>query len=114
MNQLTTTESPTTRMRNGAVYTRKSHRGPRAGWEKATGLEADRIRFNWGFHDGAGEQERGVGLRNMDLHFDPTYADGYRRGVEYASQGLKHDDSAQAWQESGRVGSENHVSPYRA
>ena len=40
----------------------------------------DRVRFNWGFHDGTAEAERAK-VREMDQHPDRVYAAGYVRGV---------------------------------
>lgn len=40
----------------------------------------DRVRFNWGYHDGIAEQARGS-VRDMSGHFDSVYAEGYVAGV---------------------------------
>ena len=58
-----------------------------------------RVRFNWGFHDGAGDAEdgreppwKGKG------HHDPVYVAGYHSGVEtYRRLGVRPASSDDAW-----------------
>lgn len=63
---------------------------------KSTTLDAPRIRFNWGFHDGAAESRRNR-IRNVSRHFDRIYAEGYQAGVSAAQRGDNTDSSAPAW-----------------
>lgn len=56
-----------------------------------------RIRFNWGFHDGSAEAERGQ-VRNVAGHFDKPYATGYRAGVSaFRETGKRPESSDAAW-----------------
>jgi hypothetical protein len=58
----------------------------------------DRVRFNWGFHDGTGDANGGK-VRDVRGHFDPVYADGYNRGVEtFRTTGKRPETSEPAWQ----------------
>ena len=41
---------------------------------------SDRVRFNWGFHDGTLEATNGT-TRDVSDHHDRFYADGYKEGV---------------------------------
>ena len=66
--------------------------------------ENKRVRFNWGFHDGAadaknGRTERfGTSLgRFLENHFDQVYAAGCRAGIAYAKAGRDHSLSDEAW-----------------
>lgn len=64
--------------------------------EKFGGFE-DRVRFNWGFHDGSGEASRGH-VRSVDGHFDPVYAAGYVAGVKvFQDTGARPELSDAAW-----------------
>jgi hypothetical protein len=60
-----------------------------------------RIRFNWGFHDGAADQRRGfVALWNRGAvvhHHDGTYLAGYRAGQDAVKAGLSTESSDAAW-----------------
>lgn len=57
----------------------------------------DRVRFNWGFHDGTAEAERAK-VREMDQHPDRTYAAGYVRGVlAWKNLGYRPETSDEAW-----------------
>jgi hypothetical protein len=58
-------------------------------------LDQPRIRFNWGFHDGA--EHRRNRVRNVSGHFDRIYAEGYRAGVSAAASGENTESSASAW-----------------
>lgn len=56
-----------------------------------------RIRFNWGFHDGTAEAERGS-VRNVSSHFDKAYAAGYDAGVAaFRETGTRPESSDAAW-----------------
>ena len=70
--------------------------------EARHGLDNQRIRFNWGYHDGASDVRHGRTLRNMAEHFDLAYGDGYRRGVKDAGEGRATDSSERAWLASRR------------
>lgn len=88
---------------------------------KATDLDRDRIRFNWGYHDGAREEVEGVpairtsrwGSDWQSHHHDPTYIAGYREGAADAAAGTYENNSEDAWIRSGRRGTEENVTPYR-
>ena len=57
----------------------------------------DRVRFNWGFHDGSAEAER-ASVRDMDQHPDKAYANGYVRGVlAWKNLGYRPESSDNAW-----------------
>lgn len=83
----------------------------------------DRLRFNWGFHDGAREQARDGGpaqirIENLgqdwqSLHHDPVYVAGWNAGFAAAAAGQDTASSDPAWVASGRKGTEDCVSPYR-
>lgn len=65
----------------------------------------DRVRFNWGFHDGSREAQCGS-VRDMSRHFDPVYAAGYVRGVnEFQARGERPPLSDEAWEQYRRDGS---------
>ena len=74
----------------------------------AMGLDNQRIRFNWGYHDGAStlrnnfktEQEIAEFVAN---HFDRAYSDGFAAGVRDQSDGRYTNNSQIAWQTSGRI-----------
>lgn len=55
-----------------------------------------RIRFNWGFHDGAAEAKR-ESLREVNAAFDYAYAAGYHFGANYALEGKDIETSTAAW-----------------
>jgi hypothetical protein len=57
-----------------------------------------RIRFNWGYHDGANEAKR-ERIRNVAGHYDKVYAQGYRYGVEDQTAGVYQGNSDKAWTE---------------
>jgi hypothetical protein len=58
-----------------------------------------RVRFNWGYWDG--RQDLALGRRNAraldGTHHDPTYAAGYRAGVDDAKAGVVTETSEPAW-----------------
>ena len=57
----------------------------------------DRVRFNWGFHDGSYDYMRHQ-LRDMDKHFDAAYSAGYRAGqAECKNAGSRPETSDNAW-----------------
>lgn len=72
---------------------------------KANHLDETRLRFNWGFHDGAQAQRenwtRPDGLTVETIragHFDPAYAEGYYLGWHEARSGADTSSSEPAWQ----------------
>lgn len=60
-------------------------------------LAHPRIRFNWGYHDGAFEQVEFSKTRDMSTHFDWWYAQGYERGIADAKAGTYANNSCAAW-----------------
>ena len=57
----------------------------------------DRVRFNWGFHDGTFDAERAK-VRDVSEHFDEAYAAGYVRGVlDWKNTGKRAELSDAAW-----------------
>ncbi len=57
----------------------------------------DRVRFNWGFHDGTAEAERAK-VRDMESNQDRSYAHGYVRGVlAWKNLGYRPESSDEAW-----------------
>jgi hypothetical protein len=88
---------------------------------KATDLDRDRVRFNWGYHDGASEAVSGVfpvrlqrwGADWQNHHHDPTYVAGWQIGYDDAKAGTYTNNSEGAWIRSGREGTEENVTAYR-
>jgi hypothetical protein len=64
------------------------------------GLDNQRTRFNWGYHDGAMDMKRGT-VRDVSHHFDRTYATGYEAGVLAQRTGTYEGTSFGAWKASG-------------
>ncbi len=60
-------------------------------------LEQPRIRFNWGYHDGANESKRDK-TRDVTGHFDSWYATGYKLGVSDATALAYEGNSDAAWE----------------
>jgi len=63
---------------------------------------ADRIRFNWGYHDAASDVA--YGSKPMwagKVHPDAVYAAGYAAGKKAAEAGESTWDSTKAWIEYG-------------
>lgn len=70
----------------------------------------DRVRFNWGYHDGArdGQKQRPRTLIEAGPHsigqvsrgYDAAYYEGYRRGLRDAASGNYAGDSTSAWAEA--------------
>lgn len=59
----------------------------------------DRVRFNWGFHDGSRDGQEAK-VRDMDTHYDKAYASGYVRGVlAWKNLGHRPENSDAAWLE---------------
>jgi hypothetical protein len=57
----------------------------------------DRVRFNWGFHDGQSSAEINR-PRDVSHHFDSAYAAGYVAGVAaYRLVDERSDSSEPAW-----------------
>jgi hypothetical protein len=79
----------------------------------ATDLDSDRIRFNWGYHDGAREIDRPNPNRTPGWearHFDPVYVAGHAAGTADKRNGTYAGNSESAWIASGRI---NGVTDYR-
>lgn len=67
------------------------------GSRQHNGSFPERVRFNWGFHDGSAEAERAV-VREMEDHQDRAYANGYVRGVlAWKNLGYRPETSDEAW-----------------
>lgn len=72
------------------------------------GLDNQRIRFNWGYHDGASTvrnnyktvEERAAFVQH---HFDLAYSAGYAAGMKDQAAGVYTNNSTTAWNQSGRV-----------
>ena len=64
--------------------------------KSSSALESPRVRFNWGYHDGALEASWGK-VRSMSRHFDKIYAQGYEFGVEDFHEGKDTSNSNDAW-----------------
>lgn len=73
-----------------------------------TQLFSDRVRFNWGYHDGASPQA-GFILANWARNFpadnraamrayDKAWADGFEAGELDLREGCYRGDSTQAWE----------------
>ena len=61
-------------------------------------LQADpRLRFNWGYHDGAGDVQHRRRVRSMTDHYGKIYAQGYEFGTEDAKNDAYTGDSEAAW-----------------
>jgi hypothetical protein len=58
-----------------------------------------RVRFNWGFHDGANAEKRGTVMpwESTGNHFDPIYQAGVKYGRHYQQLGIYNEDSDIAW-----------------
>lgn len=72
------------------------------------GLDNQRIRFNWGYHDGASSLRNGYKTSEeavvfVQHHFDRAYADGFAAGMRDQATGCYTNDSTAAWTASGRV-----------
>lgn len=65
----------------------------------ATEYEA-RIRFNWGYHDGANDSLKRKW--RVTTHFDKTYLKGYDRGFDDQNNGVYNQDSTEAWKNRNR------------
>lgn len=80
-------------------------------WVKPTDLDQNRIRFNWGYHDGAHDTRVGFVRRDdLDQHYDQVYVRGYRAGAEDMRQATYFGDSTKAWEASGI---EQGIEPYQ-
>lgn len=64
----------------------------------------NRIRFNWGYWDGAAEHKRGQENRVLAGHYDVTYRTGYLYGYADASKGNVGETSEAAWVEAVNFG----------
>ena len=57
-----------------------------------------RIRFNWGYHDGArDEQKNQLPMWEGKGHFDKIYVEGYKAGRTDVQREEYQGDSSQAW-----------------
>lgn len=56
-----------------------------------------RIRFNWGYHDGAMEAQKRGWDRSLKPHFDQIYIEGYQAGRSDFLNGIYAGDSTEAW-----------------
>ena len=56
-----------------------------------------RVRFNWGYQDGAGDILAKRSPRSVAGHFDAVYAQGYEYGIEDARNDAFTGDSTLAW-----------------
>ena len=66
-------------------------------WVKATDLDQNRIRFNWGYHDGALDVRTGFERKDdLNKHYDQVYVRGYRAGAEDMRQATYFGDSVKA------------------
>jgi hypothetical protein len=80
-------------------------------WRKPTDLDHDRIRFNWGYHDGA--HDSATGFTRADKlweHYDIVYVRGYHAGYEDDQNGIPTDSSEPAWVLLGLV---DGITPYQ-
>jgi hypothetical protein len=79
----------------------------------ATDLDSDRVRFNWGYHDGSAEYVQPNHLRGhnwLETHFDSVYVNGWKAGDMDQANGCYEGNSEAAWIASGRT---DGVTPYR-
>ena len=60
-------------------------------------LDCPRLRFNWGYHDGANDAQKQRARREVSKHPDQVYAVGYHRGFQEASDGVYTNDSSESW-----------------
>lgn len=74
-------------------------------------LDDNRLRFNWGYHDGANDfkahSERIDHADHntiLDTHYDTVYARGYHIGYHIAENGLYDGNSNAAWLDAINVG----------
>lgn len=75
--------------------------------KKALAGTEPRIRFNWGYHDGAHDQQRGAprvyipgkpqDLTHVSPTFDKYYFEGYQAGAQDARRGQYIENSSVAW-----------------
>lgn len=79
---------------------------------KYESLNSPRIHFNWGFHDGQHDAERGT-MRTYGKHLfclpkhDPAYCDGYKAGhLEYRLAGKRNETSDAAWSDHRGISQE--------
>ena len=84
--------------------------------KKPSDLQSDRIRFNWGYHDGAQDITLFTERQCKEFesrHFDPVYADGHVQGRDDKRTNQYTHNSEKAWKESGykENGFSNHVVP---
>ncbi len=68
----------------------------------------NRIRFNWGYHDGVSAKQGGRATKErngfgtlMSAHTDQVYAVGYRAGFTDAEAGTNAETSDAAWDAAG-------------
>lgn len=91
---------------------------------KARELDADRIRFNWGYHDGAREltqpnpvREQRRGRDWQAKHHDPIYVAGWNLGRDAAEAGEYTGNFQAAWEfwnaKNGNTRDDKSVTAYR-
>ena len=68
------------------------------------GTYEPRIRFNWGYHDGASDLKNGwtrldgATVSNIEYkHFDKSYSRGYVEGYYDFKEGIYNENSTAAW-----------------
>lgn len=80
-------------------------------WVKPTDLDQNRVRFNWGYHDGAHDIRTGFTRSDdLDKHYDQVYVRGYRAGQADMRNAVYFEDSTVAWEASGI---EQGIEPYQ-
>ena len=68
------------------------------GRESKSILESPRVRFNWGYHDGASDFLNRRRRKWLNGHpHDKTYGQGYDYGYEDALRGEYSESSEAAW-----------------
>lgn len=58
----------------------------------------ERVRFNWGFHDGQDDVQKGRPVRPTLDRADPAFIAGYTRGRALAERGIYSETSEPTWQ----------------
>jgi hypothetical protein len=87
-------------------------------------LDEPRVRFNWGYHDGANDAKAGRQPMWTAPHHDPVYEAGYRKGRSHVEVSDTYTgDSSQAWEQytegrtilthKGSIATTFHIKPAR-
>lgn len=73
-------------------------------------LDDPRIRFNWGYHDGASDvrNNRHKSDEWFRKHFDKVYLQGYAAGWRDMQNGEYQENSTRAWNERRRRGDKSY------